>query len=126
MSPEQVKGDPLDGRSDVFSLGVLVYEMLAGARAFDGETPLAVVTSILFDEPEPLTVKLPELPREIEDVVMRAVAKKRSGRFQSMAEMKEALDDLRTRFRDGTLTLERASTGQRSWMRSLLDRFRRR
>ena len=126
MSPEQVKGDPLDGRSDVFSLGVLVYEMLTGAPAFDGETPLAVVTSILFDEPESLTVKLPELPREIEDVVMRAVAKKRSGRFQSMAEMKEALDDLRTRFQDGTLTLERASTGQRSWMRSLLDRFRRR
>ena len=126
MSPEQVKGDPLDGRSDVFSLRVLVYEMLTGAPAFDGETPLAVVTSILFDEPESLTVKLPELPREIEDVVMRAVAKKRSGRFQSMAEMKEALGDLRTRFQDGTLTLERASTGQRSWMRSLLDRFRRR
>ena len=97
MSPGVSEGDPLDGRSDVFSLGVLVYEMLTGARAFDGETPLAVVTSILFDEPESLTVKLPELPREIEDVVMRAVAKKRSGRFQSMAEMKEALDDLRTR-----------------------------
>ena len=125
MSPEQVKGDPLDGRSDVFSLGVLVYEMLTGARAFDGETPLAIVTSILFDEPESLTSKLPEAPKELEDVVMRAVARKRSGRFQSMAEMKEALEDLRSRFEDGTLSLETAPIGQRSWMRSLLERFRR-
>ena len=125
MSPEQVKGDPLDGRSDVFSLGVLVYEMLSGARAFDGETPLSVVTSILFDDPGPLNAKLPEAPKELEELVMRAMAKKCSERFQKMAEMKEALEELRTRFKDGTLSLGGASTGQRSWLGSLVDRFRR-
>jgi len=125
MSPEQVKGDPLDGRSDVFSLGVLVYEMLSGSRAFDGETTLSIVTAILFDEPEPLRAKLPQAPKELEALVMRAMAKKRSERFQKMAEMKEALEELRTRFKDGTLSLESASTDQRSWVGSLLDRFRR-
>ena len=125
MSPEHVKGDPLDGRSDVFSLGVLVYEMLSGARAFDGETPLSIVTSILFDDPEPLSAKLPEAPKELEELVMRAMAKKRSERFQKMAEMSEALEELRTHFKDGTLSIGSASTGQHSWLGSLVDRFRR-
>ena len=125
MSPEQIKGDPLDGRSDVFSLGVLVYEMLVGVRAFDGETPLSIVTSILFDEPEPLNSRLPDAPKELEALVTRAISKKRSERFQKMAEMEEALEDLRKSFKDGTLSLEKASTVQRSWMGSLFDRFRR-
>ena len=124
MSPEQVKGDPLDGRSDVFSLGVLVYEMLTGSRAFDGETPLSIVTSILFDDPEPLSVKLPGAPSELSDVVTRAVSKKRAERFQSMAEMNDALADLKARFAEGSLALAESADGNRSWMRSLLGRLR--
>lgn len=125
MSPEQVKGDPLDGRSDVFSLGVLVYEMLSGARAFDGESPLAIVTSILFDEPVPLGAKLPGAPSELEDVVMRAIQKKRSQRFQSMAEMNEVLADIQMRFEDGTLRVEETTPDKTSWLGSILDRWRR-
>ncbi|GMR22799.1 MAG: hypothetical protein BMS9Abin37_1173 [Acidobacteriota bacterium] len=125
MSPEQVKGDPLDGRSDVFSLGVLVYEMLVGVRAFDGESPLSIVTSILFDEPEALNARLPGAPKELEEFITRAIRKKRSERFQKMAEMNEALEDLRTRFKDGTLSLEKPLTGHRSWLGSLFDRYRR-
>jgi Tol biopolymer transport system component len=95
MSPEQAQGLNLDARSDVFSLGVVIYEMLAGRHPFEGEDNSNVITSILKQEPVPLSQMLPQLPPEIEEIVHRALAKDRARRYQSAEELLEALRPLR-------------------------------
>ncbi|MGI8898319.1 MAG: serine/threonine protein kinase, partial [Pyrinomonadaceae bacterium] len=64
MSPEQAKGKEIDARSDIFSFGIVLHEMLTGQRAFEGETPLEIISSILKDEPQPIHQLLPALPSE--------------------------------------------------------------
>ena len=87
MSPEQIEGKPLDVRSDVFGFGAVLYEMLAGHRAFSGQTTSQVIAAILRDDPLPFTA-----PPELERIVRRCVAKRPSDRYQTMAEVKGALD----------------------------------
>ncbi len=92
MSPEQVKGLDVDARSDIFSLGVLLYELLAGGRPFAGETAVEVLGAVLHLDPAPLEVAaLPGLER----VVLRMLSKDREQRFASMAEVGEALAEVR-------------------------------
>ncbi|HEV2667799.1 MAG TPA: serine/threonine-protein kinase, partial [Blastocatellia bacterium] len=69
MSPEQAVGREVDHRSDIFSLGVALYEMITGRRPFEGATPSETIAAILRDEPPPLTVYLPEAPRELARIV---------------------------------------------------------
>jgi eukaryotic-like serine/threonine-protein kinase len=78
MAPEQIEGKPCDARSDVFSFGAVLYEMLAGSRAFDG------MASVLRDDPKP--------PPALESLVLRCLAKRPADRFQTMAEVKAALE----------------------------------
>ena len=87
MSPEQAQGRTLDERSDVFSFGAVLYEMLSGRRAFRGDTPFVTVTAVVNEEPPPL-----ETPAALERIVSRCLAKQPRERFQAMAEVKAALE----------------------------------
>jgi serine/threonine-protein kinase PpkA len=87
MSPEQVNGDAVDGRADLYSLGVLFYEMLAGVPPFRGDTPIAVLMAHLTQQPPPL----PDEFRSFQDVMDRMLAKNRDERFQSMKEFSHEL-----------------------------------
>src|SRR5262245_12967604 len=91
MSPEQADGQPLDARSDIFSFGAVLYELLSGRRPFAGTTTAQVLSALLRDEPAALDV-----PPAIERVVRRCLAKRPSDRFQSMRELRAALDDATT------------------------------
>jgi serine/threonine protein kinase/tetratricopeptide (TPR) repeat protein len=96
MSPEQARGIDVDPRSDIFSLGVVLYEMLAGKAAFDGETSSDVVAAILRAEPIPLVQFVPSLPVRLEHIVNQALCKDRSSRYQTMDEFVRELRELKT------------------------------
>jgi len=89
MSPEQAEGKPLDARSDIFSFGAVLYEMLSGTRAFAGQTSAQVVTAILRDDPPAL-----QAPAGLERIVRRCLLKASAQRFQTMADVRAALEQL--------------------------------
>ncbi|HXY38582.1 MAG TPA: serine/threonine-protein kinase, partial [Vicinamibacteria bacterium] len=100
MSPEQARGEKLDGRSDLFSLGCVLYEMVAGHKAFRGDSITALLFKILTEEPKPLQEVDPELPEEMVRIVNKAIAKKSESRYQSGREMAQ---DLLTLARPGNV-----------------------
>jgi eukaryotic-like serine/threonine-protein kinase len=91
MSPEQVEGKDVDGRSDIFSLGSVLYEMLTGKRAFEGKTQLSVASAILERDPEPLSKLRPLTPPALERVVLRCLAKDPEERWQSGCDLASEL-----------------------------------
>jgi serine/threonine-protein kinase len=91
MSPEQAEGQPLDQRSDIFSFGTVLYEVLSGRPAFSGDSMARIVSAVLRDDPPPLDV-----PPAVERIVRRCLAKHPADRFQRMRELRSALDDLTT------------------------------
>jgi TolB-like protein len=93
MSPEQMQGAAADHRTDIWALGVILYEMLAGEHPFKGESELAVMYSIMNEEPDPVTDLRSEIPMSMEQVVARALEKNPEKRYQHTAEL---LDDLRS------------------------------
>jgi TolB-like protein/Tfp pilus assembly protein PilF/tRNA A-37 threonylcarbamoyl transferase component Bud32 len=96
MSPEQAEGRPLDRRTDIFSLGVVLYEMVTGRRAFQRDSVVSTITAILRDDPPPAPPVIAPLPAGLDAIVARCLRKDPSERFQSMAELKVALDIIRT------------------------------
>lgn len=82
MSPEQVEGEPVDGRSDLYSLGCVLYEALAGQKPFRAETMKALLTQILTVDPPPPSTVQPTLPRPLDAIVLRAMARDRERRYQ--------------------------------------------
>jgi hypothetical protein len=99
MSPEQARGMRVDTRTDLFSLGVTLYEMVAGRAPFVGESVTAVVRSILEEEPPSLDQSAPEAPDELLRIVNRALHKERAGRYQTAAEMLRDLAPLKERLK---------------------------
>ena len=95
MSPEQARGRPIDARSDIFSLGILLFEIFAGKRPFDGESQLDLISSILKDDPPSLRQVVPSLPREIERIVDKTLRKDRDHRYQSIRDLHIDIEDLR-------------------------------
>jgi len=91
MSPEQVDGSTVDRRSDIFSLGVLLYEMTTGRRPFVAPDAVSLIHRITTSDPPPPSSHAPKLPPELDAIIRRALAKKRTARFESAAEMGRAL-----------------------------------
>jgi eukaryotic-like serine/threonine-protein kinase len=104
MSPEQAEGHRLDARSDIFSFGAVLYEMLSGQRAFKGQSQLAVLTSVLRGETKPLGELAPGLPAEVDRTVTRCLRKDPSRRFQNMSDLKVVLQELQDESDSGRLT----------------------
>src|SRR5207237_8805897 len=87
LSPEQARGSSVDQRSDVYSVGIVLYEMLTGTVPFTGDTPLEIAMKHLSATPEPPSEKRPEVPHELDSIVLRALAKDPADRYQSGEEM---------------------------------------
>ena len=129
MSPEQAEGRPVDSRSDLFSLGVMVYEMATGLRPFTGATTISIISSIVKDAPKPITELNPSLPRDLERIVRRALAKDPERRYQDAKDLRNDLEELKASVESeeliappgGTaatgLSVSRAFVRPRRWLR---------
>jgi serine/threonine protein kinase len=95
MSPEQVQGRRIDHRSDIFSLGTILYEMATGKRLFEGESSADTIVAILRDQPRPATELNGALPGAIDPILLRSIDKDRKRRFQSARDLHDELSRLR-------------------------------
>lgn len=93
MSPEQIRGQSLDGRSDLFSLGLVLYELMTGTQAFDGGGGLGTVNAILAEEPRPLDSLHDRIPKDLHDLVMSLLAKDREERPKDCFELEKSLEE---------------------------------
>ncbi len=93
MSPEQARGEPLDSRSDVFGLGTVFYELLTQQRLFKRETELATLKAVVGTKIVPPSEVVPEIPKELDAIVFKALARKRDERFSTAGEMQLALEE---------------------------------
>ena len=94
MSPEQAEGQKVDARTDIFSFGAVLYEMVTGRRAFHGASKLSTLASVLHKEPAPFRPGEDNVPRELERIIARCLRKDPQRRWQNMADVKVALEDV--------------------------------
>ena len=111
MSPEQAEGKAVDARSDIFSFGALLYEMLTGKRAFGGESRMATISAVLRDEPKPLSEIRAGVPRELERIIARCLRKDPGRRFQHMEDLRVALEEVKEESEDGRWDVRGAPRG---------------
>ena len=101
MSPEQVQGKPLDQRSDIFSIGAVLYEMATGRRPFQGETSADLIAAILRDDPRPLTELNQAMPRQLQRIVRHAMERNPERRFQTTRDLRNELEALQVEIASG-------------------------
>jgi WD40 repeat protein len=116
MSPEQLRGKPIDARSDIFSFGAVLYEMLAGRRAFTGDSPADVMSAILNREPPELTTDFVTVSPGLERIVRRCLEKSPQQRFQSAGDLAFGLQELSgpRSLTSGSGMMARAETGEQA------------
>ena len=117
MSPEQAEGKPLDVRTDIFSFGAVLYEMVTGRRAFQGESVASVLAALLRENPTPLRQLTRGAPQDLERIIVRCLQKNRDARYPSMAVVVRDLEECRS-------ALQQTSTGSLS-LRRLWHEIRR-
>jgi len=117
MSPEQVEGKDLDGRSDIFSLGAVLYEMVTGKEAFEGKSQLSVASAILEREPQAITSVKPLTPLTLDHTIRRCLAKDREERWQTA---KDLALELKWVSENGRLDLPDSSVRPKRWRASAL------
>ncbi|MBI2687564.1 MAG: serine/threonine-protein kinase [Acidobacteria bacterium] len=118
MSPEQAEGKPVDHRSDIFSFGALLYEMLTGRRAFHGESTVSTLAAILTAEPVSLTTEAPGLPAELVRIVSRCLRKLPERRWQSIADVRIAIEEFNQDLESGQIAADqpRSAVPRQRWM----------
>ena len=121
MSPEQAQGKTVDGRSDIFSLGIVFYEMLTGRRPFEGDTPTETLSSIIKDVPPTVSETRSGIPRELSRMVRRCLSKDPSRRLQSALDVRNEMEELRREVDSGELHAKArpAQTHRSRWSKAL-------
>jgi Tol biopolymer transport system component/tRNA A-37 threonylcarbamoyl transferase component Bud32 len=115
MSPEQAEGKKVDVRSDIFSFGALLYEMLTGRKAFQGDSKISTLSAILREDPKPASQVVEGLPHELERIIGRCLRKSPERRFQTAADLKVALEELKEESDSGTLGAAPVLAPPRRW-----------
>jgi Tol biopolymer transport system component len=117
MSPEQAEGKPVDARSDIFSFGCVLYEMSTGRKAFTGDTQASTLAAVLREEPPRLSRVVESAHRDLERVIQRCMRKDAARRFQTMADVKIELEDLKEDSDSGTRVVTAQAVGpRRRWI----------
>jgi serine/threonine protein kinase len=101
MSPEQAEGRKVDARSDIFSLGSVLYEMVTGQKAFQGTSKMSTLSAILHQEPKPVSAITPTIPSDLERLINRCLRKDPAKRFQHMDDLKVGLDEIKVDLESG-------------------------
>src|SRR5580704_6576797 len=123
MSPEQADGHKVDERSDIFSFGAVLYEMITGRRAFSGDSKLSTLASVLHKEPAGLSQSDNEVPVEVERIIKRCLRKDPQRRWQSMADLKVALEDVLEEWDSGKAQVIKFAARDRTHQRGLPPMF---
>jgi eukaryotic-like serine/threonine-protein kinase len=120
MSPEQARGEALDARTDLFSFGAVLYEMVTGALPFRGETPGEMLEALFTREPVPTVALNPEVPRELEGIIRKAMEKERTLRYQSASDLKSDLQRMRRGVPAGPVSMRGLGLGLAAAVLALL------
>jgi Tol biopolymer transport system component len=115
MSPEQAEGKPIDSRTDIFSMGTILYEMATGERPFRGDTKMSTIGSILKDEPASVTESNRTLPRHLGRIIRRCLAKDPDRRYQTALDLRNELEELKAEIDSGELAPEGEGATPRLW-----------